>query len=359
MADQREAIVSASERGAEEDARSAAEGVPARVSRDARVDEARECAVDDLPPRIDASAWMPEPEPPEPKRTEKIKDAALKKTPKRLKNPSDLQVRFRTGAIYILITVVCILLGPIPTVIMLSATAGICAGEFYYMLRKDAKLPNEALGIIGAVLFPPAMYFFGLAGSAAMAFILLIALLVWYVFYPRARVTDVGVSFFGAAYTGMLLSPLVVVRMSLEPLWSGVLVLGIFLSVWANDSFAYLIGSKFGKHKLAPRTSPKKSWEGFIAGLASSMIFWALMTFIPGVTMVVPQALVFGLACGLMGVLGDLAESRIKRNSGCKDSGTLMPGHGGLLDRCDSLFLAAGTSSLLLIAGGCIPPVLF
>ena len=65
MADQREAIVSASERGAEEDARSAAEGVPARVSRDARVDEARECAVDDLPPRIDASAWMPEPEPPE------------------------------------------------------------------------------------------------------------------------------------------------------------------------------------------------------------------------------------------------------------------------------------------------------
>ena len=313
----------------------------------------------DLPPRIDEASWKPAPEPPAPKRTERLKSAALEKTPERLKNPSDLQVRFRTGAIYIGITVVCIMLGTIPTVIMLSATAGICAGEFYYMLRKDAKLPNEAFGIVGAVLYPPAMYVAGMSGMAAVAFVLLVALLVWYVFYTRARVSDVGVSMLGAAYTGMLLSPLVLVRMSLDPIWSGVLVLGVFLSVWANDSFAYLIGSKFGKHKLAPRTSPKKSWEGFIAGLVSSMIFWCLMTFIPGVTMVIPQALVFGLACGLMGVLGDLAESRIKRNSGVKDSGTMMPGHGGLLDRCDSLFLAAGTSAMLLLAGGCIPPVVF
>ena len=133
------------------------------------------------------------------------------------------------------------------------------------------------------------------------------------------------------------------------------LVLGILLSVWANDSFAYLVGSKFGKHKLAPRTSPKKSWEGFFAGLAGSAVFWCLMTLVPGVTMSIPQAILFGLASGLMGVLGDLAESRIKRNSGFKDSGTIMPGHGGLLDRCDSLFLVAVTSAILLVAGGCIP----
>ena len=137
--------------------------------------------------------------------------------------------------------------------------------------------------------------------------------------------------------------------------WGGVLALGIFLSVWANDSFAYLVGSKFGKHKLAPRTSPKKSWEGFIAGLVGSAAFWCLMTLIPGVTMSIPQAMAFGLISGLMGVLGDLAESRIKRNSGFKDSGTIMPGHGGLLDRCDSLFLVAVTSAILLLGFGCIP----
>ena len=136
---------------------------------------------------------------------------------------------------------------------------------------------------------------------------------------------------------------------------SSVLALGIFLSVWANDSFAYLVGSKFGKHKLAPRTSPKKSWEGFIAGLVGSAAFWCLMTLIPGVTMSIPQAMAFGLISGLMGVLGDLAESRIKRNSGFKDSGTIMPGHGGLLDRCDSLFLVAVTSAILLLGFGCIP----
>jgi len=79
------------------------------------------------------------------------------------------------------------------------------------------------------------------------------------------------------------------------------------------------------------------------------------MTLIPGVTMSIPQALMFGLISGLMGVLGDLAESRIKRNSGFKDSGTIMPGHGGLLDRCDSLFLVAVTSAILLLGFGCIP----
>ena len=79
------------------------------------------------------------------------------------------------------------------------------------------------------------------------------------------------------------------------------------------------------------------------------------MTFVPGVSMDIVQAILFGLVCGLMSVLGDLCESRIKRNLGFKDSGTIMPGHGGLLDRCDSLFLASVTSAILLIAGNCIP----
>ena len=290
-------------------------------------------------------------------RRQKMKQAALDKTPKKLKNPSDIQVRFRTGLIYTVLTVVCVLAGNIPMVLMLMAVAGICAGEFYYMLRSDAKLPNEMLGIIAAVLYPPSVYFYGLVGAFMVNLMLLLALLVWYVFWTRARIPDVGVSFFGAAYTGLLLCGLVIIRQSLGDPWGGVLVLLIFLSVWANDSFAYLIGCKFGRHKLAPRTSPKKSWEGFLAGLVGSMLFWCLMTLVPGVTMSIPLALLFGLICGLMSVLGDLAESRIKRNSGFKDSGTIMPGHGGLLDRCDSLFLAAVTSAILLVAGGCIPYV--
>lgn len=288
-------------------------------------------------------------------RKERLKNFAQDKTPKKLKNPTNFQVRFRTGFVYIVVSVVCVLASEWTTLALLVAMAGITAGEFYYMLRQDAKLPNEMLGIIAAMLYPVSVFFLGLNGALYVSLALLLALIVWYVFWMRARVPDVGVSFFGAAYCGMLLSGIIVVREALPAPWGGVLVLGILLSVWANDSFAYLVGSKFGKHKLAPRTSPKKSWEGFFAGLAGSVVFWCLMTLVPGVTMSIPQAILFGLASGLMGVLGDLAESRIKRNSGFKDSGTIMPGHGGLLDRCDSLFLVAVTSAILLVAGGCIP----
>ncbi|MDO4289948.1 MAG: phosphatidate cytidylyltransferase [Eggerthellaceae bacterium] len=290
---------------------------------------------------------------------QKIKETALEKTPEKLKNPSSFQVRLRTGAVYTGLTVVCVLTGDIPMVLMLMVVAGICAGEFYYMLRQDAKLPNEMLGIIAAVLYPPSVYFYGLAGAMVVSLALLLALLVWYVFWLRARIPDVGVSFFGAAYTGLLLCGLVIVRQSLDVPWGGVVVLLLFVSVWANDAFAYLVGSKFGKHKLAPRTSPKKSWEGFFAGLVGSAAFWCVLSFVPGVHMPIPMAIVFGLVCGLMEVLGDLAESRIKRNSGVKDSGTIMPGHGGLLDRCDSMFLASITAAILLIAGGCIPYAVF
>ena len=287
-------------------------------------------------------------------RRQKIKDFAHEKTPEKLKNPTDIQVRFRTGFVYVAVSVICVVASEWTTLLLLMLTAGISAGEFYYMLRSDAKLPNEMLGIIGAVLYPLSVFFFGIVGVVYVSLALLLALITWYVFWMRARVADVGVSYFGAVYTGALLSGLVLVRGELPDPWGGLLVLGIFLSVWANDSFAYLFGSKFGKHKLAPRTSPKKSWEGFIAGLVASMIFWVLMSFIPGVHMSIPLAALFGFICGLAGVLGDLAESRIKRNSGFKDSGTIMPGHGGLLDRCDSLFLVSVVSAMLLILGNCI-----
>lgn len=286
---------------------------------------------------------------------ERLKDSAIQKAPRKLKNASDLQVRFRTGLVYTLVTIVCMLAGDYPTMAYFMVVAGICSGEFFYMLRSDAKLPNEALGITGAVLYIPAMYFWGLAGAMVVTIALLLALLVWYVFWLKARVQDVGVSFFGAAYTGLLLGGFVIIRKSVEDPWGGAVLLVLFLSVWANDAFAYLVGSKIGRHKLAPRTSPKKSWEGFAAGLVGSCIFWVILAFIPGIHMEIWMAVLFGAICAMAEVLGDLAESRIKRNSGFKDSGTMMPGHGGLLDRCDSLFMASVTSAILLLLGGCIP----
>ena len=290
-------------------------------------------------------------------RIARVKRAAVDRIPSRVRHPSNLAIRTITGTVYVALTVVCILASEVTSALYLSLLSAICAGEFYYMLRSDAKLPNEVLGICAAALFPLTMWIFGLAGLAVVLSAFVLVLLVWYVFWQPARISDVAVSLFGAVYTGFVMSTAMMLRASLPDHWGGVLVLVLFASVWANDACAYLVGSAIGKHKLAPHISPKKSWEGFIAGLLCAMGCWCVLALIPGVEMSLPLALAFGFLNGLSGVLGDLVESRIKRNSGFKDSGTIMPGHGGLLDRCDSQFLVTLTGSLMLILGGCVPYV--
>ncbi|HAM16738.1 MAG TPA: phosphatidate cytidylyltransferase [Eggerthellaceae bacterium] len=319
-------------------------------------------------PDAEPSPLSPEPlrttrtgEPKETKhRAQRVKEKAYEKTPERFKNASSFQVRLRTGIVYISLNIVCILASNFTTMIILAATAAVCAGEFYYMLRSDAKMPNEAIGVVGAAAFPVAVYFWGMRGIVVVTIGLLLAVTIWYVYWLRARMSDVGVCVFGAFYTGLQLSGLLVIRMSyleldVANIWGGVLVLVIFASIWFNDAGAYVFGSKFGKHKLAPRTSPNKSWEGFIAGLLVSMAFWCILLVVPGVQISVWQCLLFGLICGLTSVLGDLCESRIKRSVGFKDSGTIMPGHGGLFDRCDSLMPTAVAAALLLFGFGCLP----
>lgn len=291
------------------------------------------------------------------KKSTKARKAVVNKLPSKVAHPSNLAVRTATGAIYILLTVVCVLVSGFTTALYLSLLSAICANEFYYMLRADAKLPNELLGVCAAALFPLVMWLFDISGVCIALAVYILVLLVWYVFWQPARISDVSVSLFGAVYTGLIMSTALLLRQSLPEPWGAVLVLGLFVSVWGSDAFAYLVGSAIGKHKLAPHISPNKSWEGFIAGLIFAMAIWYLLSYIPGVSLTLLQALVFGLINGLAGVLGDLVESRIKRNSGFKDSGTIMPGHGGLLDRCDSQFLVTLSGAILLVLGGCIPYV--
>lgn len=270
---------------------------------------------------------------------------------------SALAVRIASGTVYVIVTTACILINEFTTAVMCSVIAAVCAFELFRMMRSDAKQPNEIIGIVAAACYPMSCYMFDAAGTFIVMGAFLAALAVWYVFNLRARVVDVAESFFGATYAGLLLCGLIFVRSAIADPWGGVLLLLLFVSIWANDALAYLVGSKFGKHKLAPKVSPKKSWEGFLGGLAASALLWVAMSFVPGVNMPIWMAIIFGLVCGSAGVLGDLLESRIKRSVGVKDSGNIMPGHGGLLDRCDSLFLVSIVAALLLFGGGCIPYV--
>ncbi|MDT0559326.1 phosphatidate cytidylyltransferase [Ichthyenterobacterium sp. W332] len=122
--------------------------------------------------------------------------------------------------------------------------------------------------------------------------------------------------------------------------FSPLLLLGAFILVWVNDTFAYLIGKNFGRQKLFPRISPKKTVEGFLGGLFFACIasyFIAQFTN----TLNFTSWLVLGIIISVFGTLGDLIESKFKRQANVKDSGVIMPGHGGLLDRLDSIIFAA------------------
>jgi len=119
---------------------------------------------------------------------------------------------------------------------------------------------------------------------------------------------------------------------------SGILI-GMFILIWTSDVFAYLTGSMFGKHKLMERISPKKTWEGSVGGLFFALIAaYILSIFVTQLNLV--EWIALSVIIVISGTLGDLVESLLKRNAGVKDSGTIFPGHGGVLDRFDAVIFA-------------------
>lgn len=161
---------------------------------------------------------------------------------------------------------------------------------------------------------------------------------------------NTAVTAFGVMYITGFMSALIILRGTDHATYESItwfsepgafLVVTIFVSVWACDTVAYFVGIKFGKHKLFPRVSPKKTWEGAIGGFVGAVAAFTLMSmnYMPQIPIV--HALVCGVIVGVMGQVGDLAESLLKRDASVKDSSQILPGHGGLLDRFDSILFVA------------------
>lgn len=185
-----------------------------------------------------------------------------------------------------------------------------------------------------------------------VSFLLLVSCACWYVATPRANVSDVAITVFGPVYTALLFSCVVMLRCSDPGFEGGLLTFGVMGSVWVNDAAAYFVGSRFGRHRLAPKISPNKSMEGLWGGLVGCVVIWLAIAALHVRGIGFPLAILCGVLVGAFSVVGDLFESRLKRGVGVKDSGSIMPGHGGLLDRSDSMLFGCTVAYVLLHLGG-------
>lgn len=233
--------------------------------------------------------------------------------------------------------------------VVTSVIATLAAVEFYSIVRRERRLPSEVIGLTAVASMPLAAAWHGAVGLTAMVGLLVISAFFWHVMIRQIRLADTGTTLFGAVYIGFTLAHLVLIRQ----FDAGVmLALTMIVSIWMNDSLAYIAGSAIGRHKMAPRISPKKSWEGLVAGTIGTVAIWIASTLLPGIELGLGWRIAIGIAASVAAVIGDLAESRIKREIGVKDSGALLPGHGGFLDRFDSFIMVAiVTHYMLLLAG--------
>jgi len=231
---------------------------------------------------------------------------------------------------------------------LVSLILGLAAWEYAKLFQVGGYHPSGVFVVIGTLALTANRYFYGLQGdpfmgdSWTLGLLILIGMIIHLIDYERGGQgsgTDFAITISGIFYVGFLGSYLIPLRALPDGVWW---VLTVLPAVWLADSGAYFIGRQFGRHKLSPRLSPKKTWEGYIGGLVVgpllTIAFVYLWQQIAGepIAVTVPRALVIGLIMAIVPTLGDLGESMIKRQVGVKDSSSLLPGHGGAFDRIDS-----------------------
>lgn len=216
-----------------------------------------------------------------------------------------------------------------------------------YELYRIYGVEKNALGMAGyfiALCFDVLLYFGG-ADYAEMVLVagLILILSVYVVTFPKYDATQAMATYFGLVYVAVMLSFIFRIRAMENGL---ILVWLVYICSWINDTCAYLVGITMGKHKMTPKLSPKKSWEGAIGGVMGTAIVAALYGYFfkTYFNTIINPVIVCAVACALgavLSVFGDLAASAIKRNHEVKDYGNIIPGHGGILDRFDSMIFIA------------------
>ena len=217
--------------------------------------------------------------------------------------------------------------------------------EFYRMNTNERQSPVKLTGYIFTVLMS-AYYFWLPAITLLQGLSFLACFIIITLFIEMGRdipnpTRNMGITVLGIMYVPVLLGSVIALR-NLDTIYSTYFTVSMVVAIWICDSAAFIFGMKWGQKKIFPRISPNKSWVGSIAGLISTFIVFYVLRIqgiLPDLTLL--DVAVFSIITGFFGQVGDFAESLLKRDVGVKDSGKLLLGHGGVLDRFDSIIFAS------------------
>jgi len=254
--------------------------------------------------------------------------------------------RLLTAAVGISAAIYLINSGGSPYYIVVSILTLIALWEFVTMLRRSNFAPSLTISTVMGLLMIAVAYCGTFEEMGFLITVLIFCVCIKLIFNKDTfTVPDAAVTVLGTLYVAWLFSFLVLLRNVSSELTEtpfGQMPLGAvftwlaILTTWASDTFAYFIGSALGKRKLCPDISPGKTIEGLLGGLAGSLIVAVSVGM--AVKLPIEHSAILGLMIGILAPLGDLIESVVKRFAGVKDSGKIFPGHGGVLDRFDSIF---------------------
>lgn len=249
------------------------------------------------------------------------------------------KTRLISGIVLVIIALATIISGNWILFFTLLAVSLIGMRELYKVMKVSDEHVTvlELVGYLGAVLYYIAMKAdFGNYGTMAIIISMILILFVYVFGYPKYHAEQVMAAFFGVVYVAVMLSFIYLTRSLPDGKF---LVWLIFLCSWGCDTCAYCVGMLIGKHKMAPVLSPKKSIEGAVGGVAGAALLGVIYAAATQGKMA-EYALICAVGA-LISMVGDLAASAIKRNQNIKDYGKLIPGHGGILDRFDSVIITA------------------
>lgn len=248
-----------------------------------------------------------------------------------------------SGAIFVSLLIAAILFNEYSFVALFAVLSGLATAEFHKITNTVNTNVNSTLAVIGSVLLFCSTYLYTSHHASNWVFsiygIYLLVILLLELYRKNGfYVNNWAFLVFGQLYTALpfaLLNSILFIN-GYEPY----LLLALFVTIWVNDSGAYIIGVSFGKNRLFERISPKKSWEGFFGGAAFALLSaYIFSIYLPYLN--VWKWFIFSEIIVIAGTYGDLFESLLKRNLNIKDSGNTIPGHGGILDRFDSMIFAA------------------